>query len=1479
MNAIKIRSFPIITYIFVLFYCFKAIKSKISLAYPHGVNLNSGEILIIHKLGVAVYDSYLNNIKKEIIRFEEDERIETEEDLSKLTIESFKGYIFSIIKDKIYIFNELNGDLMYNSDKIINQTQDAEYYTLASVNITNNKIYSYVIGYVDSNNLLNLFYYEFNIELKQNQLISFKKAFKPEDIYLLNNRVLSCLYMTSIYYENYYKVYYPKTLVCFYSITSNNKQSLLSSFFMINKNGISKYDRYEVAIFSDTKIENITNIKSSTDKNKLYSIICFYDSNKDEANCAKFYVGYQHGHFTDSMNFDTSCRNKIYALDVKFFSQKQDIIFSCIGYNGILQTAIFDSNLNFPSSTIKNYYSCENIFGYSLIYNNNDSYNIISDINCNGKEYPLVGLGENWIQNDEIREKETYNETEIYNEEEKSNEEKKYDKEENYDEEEKTKEKEKYNEQESSNAYEELTEDSNTPFEFELENEDLRKDEKYETENDEIEEIKITEREKNESKCLELEKCEICDEESLSKNLCLKCNILKGYYPLSNEIFSIESNMYISNDKYVDCVNNETKPSNYYFNKELNNYSPCFETCATCDYGGNGIEHNCTSCDIDLIKKPEFNSSKNCVTKCSYYYYYTSYGQYKCSNSSQCPKQKNLLVRDIGKCTNNCKNEYLYKYQYNGECLKECPKYTKEDENFICKEYINKCYLTKYDIYLNHYNIDNEIETIVENYAKEFNYTEKHVSIYNDDLNEIIIYKNDECFQELNLQISEINFGLCFRKIQIQYKINQNLIIVVLIQKANNKNIKTTKFQIYDPITFEKIPYEEICENYSAIIQENLLQKINSSSLNINSILFLTKQNIDVFNLSSPFYIDICYSFETYNKKDIALKDRVSIFFPNITLCEDGCEIKSINLSSLKVNCDCKINNLLDNDIFGGNILYGNQLSDINTLISETNINIIKCYKYAFFKIYFIHNVSGYITGCLILFQIIFTIIYYKRSFYLTKKYIFILIEKYLQYLNNLAQKNNISNENNSFCLCEVDSYTKNNKINTINKNGPPKRKRRKTYLNRNILKLNLSDEHINNNSTSNLANKINNNLSNNINNSNNINANINKNINNSNNNTKLNSNYETNNSININVYKRKKKKGRTSKIYLKRNSRKRVSMPNNLSKFNNSNRTRNKNNLKENEGIHNYNNISNGDNVLVQSGSKLINLNNSNLKRASLKGFPRGGKKLAFLEENSNMSKDILLKNKKFEESFKDLKEEDLDTKIVIDEYLKTDLDEMDYDDAIKKDKRKFTTYLYDKMKSSQIILNTFYYNEPLRPKSIKIILFILDIDLYFLVNGLFFNEEYISEVYHLEKEDTFFSFIPRAYDRFLYATVVGGVVNYVIDCFFIEEKKIKGIFKREKDNSLFLKYETIKIIKELNKRYSYFIILSFIVTIFTWYYVSCFNYVYKYSRVEWIKSTIAIIIIMQIISIATCLIESVIRFIGFKLESEKIYKISLLL
>ena len=325
----------------------------------------------------------------------------------------------------------------------------------------------------------------------------------------------------------------------------------------------------------------------------------------------------------------------------------------------------------------------------------------------------------------------------------------------------------------------------------------------------------------------------------------------------------------------------------------------------------------------------------------------------------------------------------------------------------------------------------------------------------------------------------------------------------------------------------------------------------------------------------------------------------------------------------------------------------------------------------------------------------------------------------------------------------------------------------------------------------------------------------------------------------------------------------------------------------KYDNNINLINQNSNNDNKNPKLILNSISINNtinnkSKFHKTSKKGTKtqkKSSKKLC-LEDSSNVSNNILYKYKKSEDNFLKsglLMNSKDDLNICIEEYLSTDIDDMDYDDAIRKDKRKICNYFLVKLKANQIILNTFFYEEPIKPKPLKIILFLIQIDLYFFVNGLFFNEEYVSQIYHLE-EDSFYECFQRFIGNFFYAALVGVMVSYIIDCFFIDERKIKGILKREKDNLLVLKYEIVQIIRNIKKRYISFIIISYIITIFTWYHISCFNNIYPHMKKEWLIFSIIIIILMQIFSVLICLLEAIIRFISFKCKSEKIYKISLL-
>ena len=84
------------------------------------------------------------------------------------------------------------------------------------------------------------------------------------------------------------------------------------------------------------------------------------------------------------------------------------------------------------------------------------------------------------------------------------------------------------------------------------------------------------------------------------------------------------------------------------------------------------------------------------------------------------------------------------------------------------------------------------------------------------------------------------------------------------------------------------------------------------------------------------------------------------------------------------------------------------------------------------------------------------------------------------------------------------------------------------------------------------------------------------------------------------------------------------------------------------------------------------------------------------------------------------------------------------------------------------------------------------------------------------------------------------------------------------------------IQFIKELKNRYLSFIILVFFIIIISFFYLLCFNYAYPYTQIEWIKTSVTVIAIRQLLSCLIIFLEVVFRFLSFKIQSEKLYKFS---
>ena len=219
-----------------------------------------------------------------------------------------------------------------------------------------------------------------------------------------------------------------------------------------------------------------------------------------------------------------------------------------------------------------------------------------------------------------------------------------------------------------------------------------------------------------------------------------------------------------------------------------------------------------------------------------------------------------------------------------------------------------------------------------------------------------------------------------------------------------------------------------------------------------------------------------------------------------------------------------------------------------------------------------------------------------------------------------------------------------------------------------------------------------------------------------------------------------------------------------------------------------------------------------------------------------------------------------------------------MDYDDAIKLDKRKFCPYFWERVKSNILFLDIIFIDEPTCPRSIKTALLLVNFDLYFLINALYMNEDYISEIYH-SNDESFFNFVPRTNNNLFYILAFTSFSRYLITCFFFDEKKIKNIFRREKTRQFDIKKSIFLVTKDIKFGYLKFFITTYIIMIFSWYIISCFNSIYQYSSKEWIKSSISIFLAMQIIYILSALIETIIRFLSFKFKNEKLFKITKIL
>ena len=136
---------------------------------------------------------------------------------------------------------------------------------------------------------------------------------------------------------------------------------------------------------------------------------------------------------------------------------------------------------------------------------------------------------------------------------------------------------------------------------------------------------------------------------------------------------------------------------NSYLDGYTGDYKKCYDTCKKCSGPGNSTNNNCDKCANGYNFLDEsFVNDKNCFEICNYYYYFNDNNQYTCTVYDSCDYNYKL-IRPKKKCINECRNDHenKYIYEYNDECVESCPSNVKTDNEE--KKCLKSCYEQKYE--------------------------------------------------------------------------------------------------------------------------------------------------------------------------------------------------------------------------------------------------------------------------------------------------------------------------------------------------------------------------------------------------------------------------------------------------------------------------------------------------------------------------------------------------------------------------------------------------------------------------------------------------------------------------------------------------------------------------------------------------------------------------------------------------------------
>ena len=245
-------------------------------------------------------------------------------------------------------------------------------------------------------------------------------------------------------------------------------------------------------------------------------------------------------------------------------------------------------------------------------------------------------------------------------------------------------------------------------------------------------------------------------------------------------------------------------------------------------------------------------------------------------------------------------------------------------------------------------------------------------------------------------------------------------------------------------------------------------------------------------------------------------------------------------------------------------------------------------------------------------------------------------------------------------------------------------------------------------------------------------------------------------------------------------------------------------------------------------------------------------------LGDNINVKGNNLNKINNINSSETNINKDSLET------YNDFEMNELDYESALKNEKRSFLEMYVSYIKIKQPIYYTFFLENDYNSYIIKICLFLFSFILEYSINALFFNDSTMNKIYIDRGKYNFIYQLPQIIYSFLISFTITKILSY----FILSEDNISKIAEIKNEETI---DKINKLFKKSIRKLIIFFIFILLLNLVFWYYLSSFCGVYKNSQSALIKDTIiSFVISLFIYPYIFCLILSIIRYRSLRSETK---------